>query len=356
MNYIILNGVKSTAVRGLLIQSLPPITKPQIRTSVEEIDGRDGDIVTKLGYSAYDKELTIGLYGDYNVDDAIEYFDSEGDVVFSNEPDKYYKYQIIEQIDFERLIRFKTATVKMHVQPFKYDAVDRYLTASAQLMEYGDYSTTLNNLTLTATDSKITLTGTASQNTAFYLPINNITPDAGNYTLAVNLSGIAKNCELRLISGDTSNSFGGKAVALNDNTALTLNADDTGTKTYNYLWIFIPDAIKVNFTMTVTFTNNRFNEITLRNRGNVIARPRITIYGSGKNELTLNGIKVLTVNIDEDYIVIDTEEMNAYHGNILKNRQVTGDYSNLALKIGKNILSWSGTVTKIQIENYSRWI
>ena len=101
MNYIILNGVKSTAVRGLLIQSLPPITKPQIRTSVEEIDGRDGDIVTKLGYSAYDKELTIGLYGDYDVDDVIRYFDSEGDVVFSNEPDKYYKYQIIEQIDFE---------------------------------------------------------------------------------------------------------------------------------------------------------------------------------------------------------------------------------------------------------------
>lgn len=356
MNYIILNGVKSTAVRGLLIQSLPPITKPQIRTSVEEIDGRDGDIVTKLGYSAYDKELTIGLYGDYNVDDAIEYFDSEGDVVFSNEPDKYYKYQILEQIDFERLIRFKTATVKLHVQPFKYDAVDRYLSAYSQLMEFGDYNSTLNSVTLTATDEKITVTGTASQNTAFYLPINNITSDAGNYTLAVNISGIAKNCELRLISGDISSSFGGKAIELDDNTSLALNTDDAGAKTYNYLWVFVPDAIKVNFTMTVTLTNNNFNEITLRNRGNIIARPKITIYGSGKNELTLNGTTVLSVNIDEDYIVIDTEEMNAYHGNILKNRQVTGDYSNLALRIGKNSLSWNGTITKIQIENYSRWI
>ena len=356
MNYIILNGVKSTAVRGLLIQSLPPITKPQIRTSVEEIDGRDGDIVTKLGYSAYDKELTIGLYGDYDVDDVIRYFDSEGEVVFSNEPDKYYKYQILEQIDFERLIRFKTATVKMHIQPFKYDAVDRYLSAYSQLMEFGDYTETLNNVTLTATDEKITVTGTASQNTAFYLPINNITPDAGNYTLAVNISGIAKNCELRLISGDISNSFGGKAIELDDNTALALNTDDAGAKTYNYLWIFIPDLTQANFTMSVTFTNNNFNEITLRNRGNVIARPKITLYGTGKNEIILNGTTVLTVNIDEDYIVIDTEEMNAYHGNILKNRQVTGDYSNLALRIGKNSLSWNGSITKIQIENYSRWI
>ena len=76
MSYVVLNGVKSTTVKGLLIQSLPPITKPQMRTSIETIDGRDGDIVTKLGYSAYDREITIGLYGDYNVDNLIRYFDS----------------------------------------------------------------------------------------------------------------------------------------------------------------------------------------------------------------------------------------------------------------------------------------
>lgn len=119
-NYIILNGKNSNTITGLLIQNLPPISKPLQRTLIEEIDGRDGDIVTKLGYGAYDKEITIGLYGSYNVDDVISYFDSEGVVTFSNEPDKYYNYQIIDQIDFERLIRFKTATVRMHVQPFKY--------------------------------------------------------------------------------------------------------------------------------------------------------------------------------------------------------------------------------------------
>ena len=120
MNYVILNGVKSNTVKGLLIQSLPSISKPLIRTQIEEIDGRDGDIITKLGYSAYDKEMLVGLYGDYNIDDVIQFFDSEGQVTFSNEPDKYYNYEIIEQIDFERLARFKTATVTFHVQPFKY--------------------------------------------------------------------------------------------------------------------------------------------------------------------------------------------------------------------------------------------
>ena len=130
MNYVILNGCKSTTIKGLLIQSLPPISKPLMRTSVQEIDGRDGDIVTKLGYSAYDKQMSIGLFGDYDVDEVIQFFDSQGTVTFSNEPDKFYNYQIIQQIDFARLIRFKTAIVTFHVQPFKYSAVDDAFTFS----------------------------------------------------------------------------------------------------------------------------------------------------------------------------------------------------------------------------------
>lgn len=118
--YVVINGVSSKSVNGLLIQSLPPISKPKQRTKIEEIDGRDGDIVTTLGYSAYDKPIKIGLYGEYNVDDVIDFFNTEGTIVFSNEPDKYYNFALYEAIDFEKLIRFKTATVKIHVQPFKY--------------------------------------------------------------------------------------------------------------------------------------------------------------------------------------------------------------------------------------------
>ena len=57
MDYVVLNGVKSTDITGLLIQKLPPVVKPLIRTQIEEIDGRDGDIVTKLGYSAYNRKI-----------------------------------------------------------------------------------------------------------------------------------------------------------------------------------------------------------------------------------------------------------------------------------------------------------
>lgn len=88
-NTVTLNGVNSSLIQGLLIQELPPITKPMIRTQIEEIDGRDGDIITKLGYSAYDKEVSIGLFGNFDIDDIITFFNSEGEVIFSNEPTKY---------------------------------------------------------------------------------------------------------------------------------------------------------------------------------------------------------------------------------------------------------------------------
>lgn len=123
--YIILNGVSSNNINGLLIQSLPPITKPQMRTTTEEIAGRDGDIVTTSGYKAYDKELSVGLYGDFNVDEVIDYLTQAGDIVFSNELDKYYKCAQYGRVDYEKLCRFRQATVTYHVQPFKYDNLAR---------------------------------------------------------------------------------------------------------------------------------------------------------------------------------------------------------------------------------------
>ena len=118
---ITINGVSSKTIAGLLVTSLPPISKPAQRALVDVIDGRDGDVITPLGFAAYDKPVGIALTKDYDVNEVIKFFNSSGVVVFSNEPDKYYNFAIYEQIDFERLIRFKTATVIFHVQPYKYN-------------------------------------------------------------------------------------------------------------------------------------------------------------------------------------------------------------------------------------------
>lgn len=233
MNFITLNGIRSDSVKGLLISELPPVVKPQQRTEIEEIDGRDGDIVTKLGYSAYDRTMLIGLHGDFDIDDVIRFFDSEGDAVFSNEPDKLYKYTILDDIEFERLIRFRKAKVTFHVQPFKYSAVER----------------------------------------------------------------------IKTINAETEDSF------------------------------------------------------RVLNSGNTVARPRITITGTGTINLSLNNHQMFVINLgNEGYITIDTEEMNAYKGSVLKNRLVTGNYDNFALTLGMNVISWTGDVDAVSIEKYSRWI
>lgn len=143
--YIVLNGVSSRSIKGLLISELAPIAKPAQRVQAEQIDGRDGDIITPLGFAAYDKVIKIGLTYEYVIDDIIEFFNSSGKVVFSNEPDKYYFYAIYEQIDFERLIRFKTAEVTFHVQPFKFSDTENEQTfnisgsSEIQIRNNGNY-------------------------------------------------------------------------------------------------------------------------------------------------------------------------------------------------------------------------
>ena len=360
MNYCILNGVKSTTIKGLLIQSLPPISKPLMRTSVEEIDGRDGDIVTKLGYSAYDKQMSIGLFGDYNVDEVIQFFDSEGIVIFSNEPDKYYKYQIIQQIDFERLIRFKTATVTFHVQPFKFSAIDDAFTFSTNLLNVKLFSQTKNGVTCTAQNGVISIEGTATSAVEFYVPVNALTLDAGNYTMQALSDGTGESaCSIRLIGSVPSDadSFGGTYLPLSDSGTATLSATLSESKTFNYVWFYITSGTAMNFTLNVNVYDDDLNSFSIVNRGNTVSRPIMTIYGSGTINLSLNGNEIFVINLGSaEYITIDSAKMNAYQGDIFMNRQVQGDYNNLVLNIGSNVISWTGNVTKIEVSDFTRWI
>lgn len=358
MNYVILNGVKSTLIKGLMIQELPPVSKPLIRTKREEIDGRDGDIVTKLGYSAYDKEMSIGLFGDFDIDEVIAFFDSEGAVIFSNEPDKYYLYEIYEQIDFERLIRFRTATVKFHVQPFKFSAVDDAVEISKNKFRVKPYSTTKNGITISVENAVITVSGTTSANTEIYVPLDNMYLEKGLYTLQADCGGIGEtNCSIRIIgkAPNDADSFGHTAIQLDSSVEITSNLIED--KVFNYIWFSIPVGKTVDFDLYLQVFNDQFNSIQFLNRGNTLSKPIITMYGSGNIALKFNGKVVFSLNLeDAGYITLDGIEMNAYKGDVLMNRSVSGDFNDLVLKSGMNEISWIGNVTQILIQKGSRWI
>ena len=161
-DYVIINGTNSNTITGLAINLLPPISKPPLRVMTEEIDGRDGDLITDLGYGSYDKTMTISLWGSFNIDTIIGFFNSEGTIVFSNEPDKYYNFKIINQIDYEKLLKFKTAEITLHCQPFKYPLVETPIEIINEYVDGEGENINLNNTK--ASTMKIDLKGNTTQN------------------------------------------------------------------------------------------------------------------------------------------------------------------------------------------------
>lgn len=167
MSNLIWRGINSDTIKGLIICELPPITKPKMKTSVTKIDGRDGDIIEELGYESYTKSIKVGLARNYQVDEIIKYFTGAGELVMSNEPDKIYNCRIIDKVDYEKLLRFKTATIKFHTQPYKYLKDE----APIELSIAEETSLIVNNNGLEKSKPIITLTGSGDVE----LSINNST-------------------------------------------------------------------------------------------------------------------------------------------------------------------------------------
>jgi len=178
--YVIINGVNSLTIEGLAIRTLPPISKPAMRNIREEIDGRNGDITTELGYGAYDKTLEIGLYGAYDINKIISFFNSKGKIIFSDEPDKYYNFEIVDKIDYTKLVKFRTATINIHCQPFKYPVSEEPQVEEYEYVEATGTNVTLDN-TSEAIFNKIDLLGNTSQNgtptPSSPIPINVVSGD-----------------------------------------------------------------------------------------------------------------------------------------------------------------------------------
>lgn len=234
-NYVIINGKSTKELRGIMVNELPPITKPSIRTQVEQIDGRDGDIITKLGYASYDKTITIGLFGGgYDVDEIIAFFNSEGTITFSNEEDKFYCFTMVSQLDIESLLRFKTASITFHCQPFKYSTI----------------------------------------------------------------------------------------------------------------------RFEENFPVAT-------KSFTVFNQGNIYSKPIYEITGTGTINLSIDGTQRVVIDLGESSktITIDTEKLDAYDSNnLLLNRSITGDYTNLFLNVGYSTVTWSGTITSFKLKKATRWL
>lgn len=232
MAEIIWKNKSSKEIEGLIITETPPISKPKMKVNKIEIDGRDGDIVEKVGYESYTKNIGIGLTRNFDIDEVIKYFTGEGELVISDEPDKVYIASIYDDVDYEKLLIMRKATVKFHVQPFKY----------------------------------------------------------------------------------------------------------------------LKDENKVSLNVTTQ------TSIDVTNQGLEISKPILVLEGSGVVEIAVNGINIFryTFPSDETKVTIDSLEEEAYQEGDYKNRNMLGEFPKL--EVGNNTISWTGTLTKIEIDPKSRWL
>ena len=377
MNYLIWNGKDSRDIKGLIICELPPVSKPQMKVAETSIDGVDGSIIEELGYLSYDKAVSIGLTQNANIDQISQYFNGSGEIVFSNEADKVYKAHIINQIDYARLVRFRTASVVFRVQPYKYEYEESAeVVEPVNLFDFSKWYENKDKLSVTGGNLEVTensvtmdysgsiLMGTFSASTSpTEADIETITTFGMEvepntlYTLAVTGNN---DGDVMVMYYDSEYKY--KTRALNF-------VDGIATHTFSFT---TPDTCKY---ICLRFTNQSYGEDTtltlanikivkgryvsegyITNRGTTTAKPIIEIIGSGKVSFGVNRNSMFeyTFPEGEDTVIVDSQKQDAYFETVLKNRNMIGEFP--MFEVGENQFFWDGNITSIKISSYSRWL
>ncbi|ENJ9655985.1 phage tail family protein [Clostridium botulinum] len=117
-------GIHSSE-KGLKIISLPDVTTPELRVEKVVVPGRSGDLtLTDNDYEGEVKPVEFDYFNN-NFDDIKTWLNGTGEVIFSNEPDRYYKARIINKIALDQVLKkFHSGIVQFDCQPFGHNLSD----------------------------------------------------------------------------------------------------------------------------------------------------------------------------------------------------------------------------------------
>ena len=101
---------------------------------------------------------------------------------------------------------------------------------------------------------------------------------------------------------------------------------------------------EITVTASGTFVNNP---------GSVYSEPVITVYGSGEITLMV-GMTIVELDGITDSITLDTPLMEAYKDTTSMNSCMSGDFPTLLP--GQNAISWTGNVTKVEVQPNWRFL
>ncbi|NBI05761.1 distal tail protein Dit [Senegalia massiliensis] len=160
---------KSSKEFDIIVNNLPPITFPVRRVETVQVPGRNGYLT--IDDESYEPILKVTRCTamNYNIIPQMqEWLSGEGEVLFSNDKNRYFKARIINQIDFNRLIRNKkTFDIHFYCQPEGYllNSNDLQITEATTIYNPGNYKSApifkvygTGSIELTINNRKIILT------------------------------------------------------------------------------------------------------------------------------------------------------------------------------------------------------
>lgn len=114
------NGISSDEMSVKVI-SLPPVSLSEENIEEKEVEGRDGSLTKLKGHKATTKSVEADYFGD-NPYEICDWLRGNGEVIFGNDEDFYYKARINNQIALEEIIEKyqHNFLIQFRCQPFKY--------------------------------------------------------------------------------------------------------------------------------------------------------------------------------------------------------------------------------------------
>ena len=108
---------------GVWVSELPAPTRAAERTQEVDVPGRAGTLTLKEGeyvHEGYVKECVVTVPSNSDFASLLDWLQGDGDVIFSNEPDRVYKAHMAAEVKFTRISNsLKQATLAFFVHPHK---------------------------------------------------------------------------------------------------------------------------------------------------------------------------------------------------------------------------------------------
>jgi phage-related protein len=130
---------------GLIVDTYPPISRPERRIETIKVPGRHGELTLQTGpavYEAYVREIRCVIPPDADVPALTAWLTGRGDLIVGNEPDYVYDARAVSEIYFEKIIRernWREVDIAFLCQPLK-----RLVTTEADIVLTSSGGTVIN--------------------------------------------------------------------------------------------------------------------------------------------------------------------------------------------------------------------